>query len=67
MITKEMRIGDVIEKHPETVEVMLKYGLHCIGCRISPFETIAAGCLTHGMTEEEIERMVGELNEIVKK
>ena len=34
-INKNMTLGEVVEKYPETAEVMLKYGLHCVGCHIA--------------------------------
>ena len=34
-IVKDMTLGEVIQKHPETVPVMVKHGLHCIGCHIA--------------------------------
>lgn len=62
LITKESVIGDVAEKYPKAVEVMFKYGLHCIGCHVSPFETIEQGSLAHGMSEKDIAKMVDEMN-----
>ena len=48
-ITKEMSIGDVVKKYPETVPVFFQHGLHCIGCHVSPFESVEDGCKTHGI------------------
>lgn len=66
-IKKNMKIGDVLEKHPETYHIMLKYGLHCVGCHVSLFESIEQGSLAHGLNKGEIEKMVKEMNEIIKK
>ena len=30
LITKEMAIGDLIQKYPESREVLLGFGLHCL-------------------------------------
>ena len=66
-ITKDMTLGECIQKHPETVGVFMKHGLHCIGCHIAAFESIEQGAKGHGMSDEEVEKMVKELNEAVEK
>ncbi len=65
LIKKEMTIGEVVAKYPETAEIMLGYGLHCIGCHVNPYESIEAGALGHGMSKETIDQMVNEMNEAI--
>jgi len=65
-ITRETNIADIIFKHPKTVEVMMDYGLHCIGCALSPFDTIESGAKIHGMNNGEIEEMVEKINEVIE-
>ena len=65
-ITKEMGFAEVLEKHPQTAEIMMKHGLHCLGCAAAHFETIEQGCSAHGMEEEDIEKMLKEMNKAVK-
>lgn len=64
-ITKDMLIGDVINKHPEAAEIMLGYGLHCVGCSANPFDTIESGCMVHGIDEETVDNLVNELNKML--
>jgi len=64
MITKEMKIEEVIQKHPETIEVFTKHGFHCLGCAAASFEDIEAGAVVHGIGVEEL---VEELNRIIGK
>lgn len=63
----DMTIGDVVEKFPDSAEVMLGYGLHCVGCAVNPYETIEQGALGHGMSRETIEDMLGDINLMVTK
>jgi len=63
MITRQTIIAEAVEKNPKAAEIMLKYGLHCIGCHISPFETIEQGAMVHGISDEDIDKMVAEMNE----
>src|SRR3989344_6087216 len=64
-ITKDMTIGDVVARFPETAPIMLGYGLHCIGCHVNPYESIEAGAYGHGMGQETVENMIKEMNEAV--
>lgn len=66
-ITKDMLIGDVARKYPETIEVMFKHGMHCIGCGMTAYESIEQGCMGHGLSEEEIDKMVEEMNKLLAK
>lgn len=66
-INKKMVIGDLAEKFPSAVEVMFKYGLHCIGCHVSPFETLEQGAMAHGLSAKQIDEMVSEINKVAGK
>ena len=58
-ITKEMPIGDVVKNHPETVPVFMSHGLHCIGCAVAAFESIAEGAAAHGI---DVDALINDLN-----
>ncbi|MDP2628285.1 MAG: DUF1858 domain-containing protein [Nanoarchaeota archaeon] len=66
-ITKETIINEIVEKYPETIVVLMGYGLHCVGCHFSGFDTLESGAKIHGMDNETIEMMLKDLNEIVKQ
>lgn len=66
-ITKDMTISEVIEKYPSTIETLLMTGVHCIGCHVSYFETLEQGMKGHGMTDEEIDDVIKEMNKIVQE
>ncbi len=66
LVTKDMTIGDIVSKYPDTAEIMLSHGLHCIGCHANPMETLEQGALSHGMDKEEFNLMLNEINEIIK-
>lgn len=66
-ITKEMTIGEVVKNYPETIEVMMNYGLHCIGCNVSYDETLAQGTAGHGWNEARVTELLEEMNGAVEK
>ncbi|MCK4680757.1 DUF1858 domain-containing protein [bacterium] len=59
VLTKEMPIGAVVKSHPETVPVFMQHGLHCIGCAVAAFESIAEGAAAHGI---DVEALMSDLN-----
>lgn len=67
LVTKTMLIGEIASKYPQAVEIMFKSGMHCIGCGMTAYESLEQGCMAHGMSEEEIDKMVEDINKVVKK
>jgi hybrid cluster-associated redox disulfide protein len=68
-ITGNMTIQEILEKNEKKAskiaETMVKHGMHCVGCLMAHRETLKQGSLGHGMSKEEFERMLKELNKIV--
>jgi len=62
-ITKDMLIGDILEKYPQSVEIFAKYGFHCIGCMISPHESLEDGAAVHNIP---LEPLLKDINAAVK-
>ena len=66
-VAKTMKIGEAVGNFPEAAKIMTEYGLHCIGCHVSPYETIEQGAMAHGMPDKEIDKMIAEINKTKKK
>jgi len=62
-ITKDMLIGEIVKKHPQSVQIMLEHGLHCVGCHVATWETLEQGAAGHGIN---VNKLVDELNKSVK-
>lgn len=63
VITKDMSIIDIVQKHPQTIEVFRNYGLGCIGCAAARFENLEQGAQAHGM---DVEALLTDLNKAVQ-
>lgn len=63
-ITKDTTIGELIKNYPKSRQILLKYGLHCIGCRVAFDETIEQGALAHGIVGDEFDQMIKELEKL---
>ena len=63
-ITADMNIMDAGEKYPIIAQVLMRYGLGCVGCIISTAETLGEGIAAHGLNPDII---IEEANMILEK
>ena len=61
-VTKEMGIIEIVQAHPEAVEIFQKYGMGCLGCAAARFENLEAGARVHGFDPDE---MVADINALI--
>lgn len=54
MITKEMTIGEVIKANSNKAEVLLQFGMGCVGCPSAQAETIEEAAYVHGINLDEL-------------
>ncbi len=58
---------NVSQESPRAAELLAEYGLHCLSCFFSEFDTLEMGAQVHGMSQEEVNDMVTEINAQLKK
>lgn len=58
-ISKDTKIGDLLEKAPEKAEILIEAGMHCLGCLASQVETLEEACMVHGI---DVDELVKKLN-----
>ena len=63
-ITGKMSIGDCVEKYPQTAEVFIRHGMHCLGCAAAHFENIEQGAEAHGI---DAKKLLEDLNKSIEK
>jgi len=66
-ITSKTPINQLIKEYPETVEILMEYGLQCINCHFSEFDTLEDGAKIHGLSDEDIKMIIKDVNEVIKK
>ncbi|MGL5152115.1 MAG: DUF1858 domain-containing protein [Clostridium sp.] len=49
MITKDMTIGEVLAANPQKAEVLMAFGMGCVGCPSAQAETIEEAAMVHGI------------------
>lgn len=61
--TQDIPLSALLENHAEICgRILSRHGMYCVGCERSPMETLAEGARKHGLSPQEIEDLVGELN-----
>lgn len=53
-ITKNTKIGELLEIAPEKADILLEAGMHCLGCPASQAETLEEACDVHGINVDEL-------------
>lgn len=48
-ITKDMLIGEIIRKKPEAIEILMRFGMGCVGCPSSQMESLEEAAMVHGV------------------
>lgn len=66
LITKDMTIGDVVQKYPNVTETLLANGVHCVGCGARFFETLEMGFKGHGMSDQKVDEIIQQLNKVAE-
>ncbi len=61
MITKDMKIGEVLARSPQTAQVFLSFGMHCVDCPTAQGESIEEAAEAHGI---DVEELLKELNRL---
>jgi len=58
-ITADMLIGDILRQKPEAGNILMRFGMHCLGCSIASGESLAQAAEAHGI---EIDKLIEALN-----
>lgn len=61
-INKEMRIGELIYVDDIIAPILMREGMHCLGCPASQMETLEEACMVHGI---DCDQLVTNINEVL--
>lgn len=59
VITKDTLIEESLEINPNAGEILLEYGMHCLGCAIAHGESIESAAEVHGI---DLDKLLEDLN-----
>ncbi|MBQ8749402.1 MAG: DUF1858 domain-containing protein [Clostridia bacterium] len=58
-INKEMTLGELLERFPQSETILLGFGMHCFSCPMSRMETIEEAAEVHDI---DLELLLDKLN-----
>lgn len=71
VIHRQMTIEEILSLFPNKAQRLSQEitnaGLQCIGCHAATWETLEAGMMGHGKSNEEIERLLSRLNALLEE
>jgi hybrid cluster-associated redox disulfide protein len=50
-IDPDMSVDEIMRRWPETIRVMIRHGMLCVGCPIGTFHTVVDAALAHAVDE----------------
>jgi len=53
-ITREMLIGDILRVKPDAAQVLMSFGMGCLGCPSSQMESLEQAAGVHGVNVDAI-------------
>ena len=54
MLTKDKTIGEVIKRSDNKAEILMSFGMGCVGCPSAQAETVEEAAYVHGINLEEL-------------
>ena len=61
-VSKDMLIGELIRLDPNVAPILMRAGMHCLGCPASQGESLEEACMVHGIDCDEL---VAGMNEVL--
>ncbi len=61
-VTKSMLIGQLLRLDPNIAAVLMRTGMHCIGCPSSQMESLEEAAMVHGL---DVDVLVQQINDFL--
>ncbi len=62
-ITKEMTMGEILSLDPQTANILVEAGMHCVGCPSHAFESLGEAAMVHGI---DVDELLTKLNDYIE-
>lgn len=59
-ITKKMTIGQILAVDSNIAPILMRMGMHCLGCPSAQGESLEEAAMVHGMDAEMIEKQIND-------
>lgn len=61
-ISKDMLIGELLQKNELIAPILMRAGMHCLGCPSAQGESLEEACMVHGI---DCDTLVAGINEVL--
>lgn len=61
-ISKDMLIGELLQKSELIAPILMRAGMHCLGCPSAQGESLEEACMVHGI---DCDNLVAGINEVL--
>ena len=62
-VTKDMLIGQLITLDPNIAPILMRAGMHCIGCPSAQGESLEEAAMVHGIDPDDL---VNDINDFIE-
>ena len=62
MITKDMTVGEIVNTYPKAAEILMSFGMGCLGCPSATMESLQQACIVHGLELEKNRKLKNIIN-----
>ena len=59
-ISKDMIIAELIQVDPNIVAILMRAGMHCIGCPSAQGESLEEACMVHGIDADLLTEQIND-------
>lgn len=61
-VTKNMLIGQLLHLNPNIAPILMRAGMHCLGCPSSQMESLEEAAMVHGL---DVDILVQQINDFL--
>ncbi len=65
VIYRSMNVAEILALLPDSASLLAQYGLSCFSCSANTTETLEDGCRTHGFSDEDLDDLITDLNQML--
>ena len=62
-VSKDMSIGELLRVDPNVAPILMRAGMHCLGCPSSQMESLEEAAMVHGL---DVNVLVAQINDFLE-
>ena len=59
-LSATMTIAEILKQKPDAARILIKHGMHCLGCSVAAAESLSEAAQVHGI---DLAKLMAELNQ----